>query len=454
MPGLLHTLFYFLVALTILVAIHELGHYWVARAVKVKVIRFSLGLGRPFWRYQKTPDSTEFTLSVLPLGGYVKMVDEREGEVAARDLPHAFNRQSLPKRVAIVAAGPIFNFLLALLLYWAIFMLGETGLRPVLGAVSPDTLAGQAGLVAGEEILSVAHQETPTWDMALTTLLEQSVEHESILLEVKTREGSVREVSLNIPSEIAQNPEKLHSQLGFKPYEPEFPARIGRIEPQGSAEKAGLKTGDLLLKVDGTAIRHWQQWVAYIRSHPDQVLQVDVEQADGVQTRVSLKPVAVDTPEGRIGRIGAAVAIPESFQASMQVEYRLSPGPALLAASHKTLEYSVLTLKMVGKMLTGKAAVENLSGPISIAQYAGQSASLGYIHFLRFLAIISISLGILNLMPIPVLDGGHLMFYAIEAVKGSPVSEQVQLRFQQMGMTILVALMGLALFMDIGRLFS
>ncbi len=454
MPDLLHTLFHFLIALTVLVAIHELGHYCVARWMGVKVIRFSLGLGQPFWRYQRNPEATEFTLSVLPLGGYVKMVDEREGEVAPRDLPYAFNRQPLPRRFAIVAAGPLFNFILAVLLYWAIFMLGETGLRPVLGKAAPETLAGQAGFMAGDEILAIEGKPTPTWDMALTTLLEQAVDHESMAVEVKKTEGSHQVLILNIPPDIAQNPEKLHKQLGFTPYEPEFPARIGKIEPHGVAEKAGLEVGDLLISVNDIPIRHWQHWVELIRSHPEQPLALTLERTNGVRTTLSLTPLAVDTPAGRIGRIGAGVSIPAAFQHEMRVEYQLDAGPALIAATRKTIEYSALTVKMVGRMITGRAAVENLSGPISIAQYAGQSARLGYIQFLKFLAIVSISLGILNLLPIPILDGGHLLFYAVEAIKGSPVSDRTQLWFQHIGMGLLIGLMGLALFLDIERLFS
>lgn len=455
MPSLLHTLFHFLVALAVLVTIHELGHYWVARWMGVKVIRFSLGLGRPVWRYQKHTEATEFTLSILPLGGYVKMVDEREGEVAAKDLPYAFNRQPLPRRVAIVAAGPLFNFILAILLYWAVFMLGETGLKPLLGNPAPATLAAQAGFATGDEILSVAGTATPTWELVLTTLLEQAVDHETMAVEVKKPDGHRQVLTLNIPDDVASNPEKLHAQLGFKPYEPEFPARIGTLEPHGAAEKAGLQVGDLLLSVDDIPIRHWQQWVAFIRSHPGETLDVVLEHANGVRSRLELTPLAVQTPEGQnIGRIGAAVAVPDDLQNSLQVEYRLAPGAALIAATRKTFDYSALTVKMVGRMVTGRAAVENLSGPISIAQYAGQSARLGYIQFLKFLAIVSISLGILNLLPIPVLDGGHLLLYAIEAVKGSPVSDQTQLWFQHIGMGLLLGLMSLALFLDIERLFS
>ncbi|MGI9211930.1 MAG: RIP metalloprotease RseP, partial [Methylococcaceae bacterium] len=370
------------------------------------------------------------------------------------DLPYAFNRQPLSHRAAIVAAGPAFNFALAVLLYWDIFMLGETGLRPVLGQAATDTLAAKAGFMAGDEILSVAGTATPTWDLVLTTLLEQAVDHENMDVEIKKPDDTVQVRTLNIPQDIAQNPELLHRQLGFKPYDPELPARIGALEPHGAAEKSGIQSGDLLVSVNDIPIRNWQHWVEFIRSHPEQTLTVTLDKTSGVRTSLALTPLAVDTPEGRIGRIGAGVAIPEEIENHMRVIYRLEPWPALVAASSKTLQFSALTLKMVGKMVMGRAAVDNLSGPISIAQYAGQSARLGYIAFLKFLALISISLGILNLLPIPVLDGGHLLFYAIEAIKGSPVSDKTQLRFQHIGVSILIGLMGLALFLDIERLFS
>jgi regulator of sigma E protease len=454
MFSLLHTLFYFVIALTVLIAVHEFGHFWVARRLGVKIIRFSLGFGKPIWRYQQTPDSTEFTLSALPLGGYVKMVDEREGEVAPRDLPFAFNRQPLLRRAGIVFAGPLFNFLLAVVVYWAVFMIGETGIRPVMGPVAKESLAGQAGFAEGDEIVAVDGEETPTWNYAITALLEKAVDQGAVPIRVKTLRGETRELTLNIPGEVAQQPELLNRSLGFRPWEPDLPPLIDRVEPGGAAESAGLKAGDLLVSVDGTPIGHWRQWVEYVRSHPDAALQLVVER-DGLRLPpVTIKPVAVDTAEGKIGRIGAAVRVPEDIAASMSVEYRLGFFPALAAAVDKTADYSGLTLRMIGRMLIGKAAIENLSGPISIAQYAGQSARLGFTQFLKFLAIISISLAVLNLLPIPVLDGGHLLFYAIEAVKGSPVSDRTQAYFQQVGIFILLCLMTLAFVLDIERLFT
>jgi regulator of sigma E protease len=348
----------------------------------------------------------------------------------------------------------LFNFLLAVVVYWAVFMIGETGIRPVMGPVAKESLAGQAGFAEGDEIVAVDGEETPTWNYAITALLEKAVDQGAVPIRVKTLQGETRELTLNIPGEVAQQPELLNRSLGFRPWEPDLPPLIDRVEPGGAAESAGLKAGDLLVSVDGTPIGHWRQWVEYVRSHPDAALQLVVER-DGLRLPpVTIKPVAVDTAEGKIGRIGAAVRVPEDIAASMSVEYRLGFFPALAAAVDKTADYSGLTLRMIGRMLIGKAAIENLSGPISIAQYAGQSARLGFTQFLKFLAIISISLAVLNLLPIPVLDGGHLLFYAIEAVKGSPVSDRTQAYFQQVGIFILLCLMTLAFVLDIERLFT
>jgi regulator of sigma E protease len=453
MFSLLHTLFFFVVALAVLIAFHEYGHYWAARRLGVKVIRFSLGFGKPLWSYQKTPDDTEFSVAALPLGGYVKMVDEREGEVAPADLPYAFNRQSVARRAGIVFAGPLFNFLLAILIYWVVFMLGETGMRPVLGPVAQGTLAAQAGFREGDEIVAVGEDKTPTWNLAINEVVERAMDEQPIPMTIRSKDGASRELTLNIPKDVAQQPEALYRSLGFKPWEPDLPPVIDRIEPGSTAEAAGLKPGDRIISGDGTSIETWKQWVDFVRSRPETLIKTVIER-DGVRMNFDLRPKAIDSAEGRIGRIGAAVRVPEDVSNAMQAEYRLGFFPALAAAVEKTTDYSALTLRMVGRMLIGKAAVENLSGPISIAQYAGQSASLGLGQFMKFLAIVSISLGVLNLLPIPVLDGGHLLFYLVEAVKGSPVSDKTQAYCQQIGMFVLLCLMGLAFFMDIERLFS
>jgi regulator of sigma E protease len=456
----IHTLFFFVVAIGVLIAFHEFGHFWVARKAGVKVLRFSIGFGSVLWRYQKSPDTTEYVVCAVPLGGYVKMADEREGPVAAEDLPFAFNRQSLSKRTAIVSAGPLFNLLLAVILLWFTFVYGETGMRPIIGPVAQGTFAAQAGLAEGEEIVAVNGKLTPTWMEALGAIFSAAMDAgQSIKIDVKTADETQRAKILTIPEAVGRDPGQLYKSLGLVPWSPPLPPVVGTVLENSVAERAGLRHGDLIVSADGEDMKDWTQWVEHVRKRPGVAMQVVIER-NGVRTPLQITPEAVDSEagseagseKGRIGKIGVAVDVPEELRKSLQVEYRLAPLPALAAALERTYFYSKTTLKMMGYMLMGKASVENLSGPISIAQYAGQSASMGLVHFLKFLALISISLGVLNLLPIPVLDGGHLLFYGIEALKGSPVSEQAQAWFQQIGIAILVSLMGLAFILDIGRL--
>lgn len=453
MPDIVQTTLAFLAALTILIAIHEYGHYWAAKRLGVKVLRFSLGFGKPIWRHQGTRSGTEFIVSMIPLGGYVRMVDEREGPVSAHDLPHAFNRQPLSSRIAIVAAGPVFNFLLAVLLYWVVFLSGETGLRPVLGDVPANSLAAEAGFRAGDEITAVGDESVPTWSEALGRLMEHVLDSEQIQITVRTSSGEVIQRMLSVPPELAQNPDKLQVHLGFSPWQPELEPIIERIEPGSAAERSGLKVGDRILNVEGTPVESWQQWVRYVRSHPDVLVHITIRR-QGDDMPMEIKPASETTPTGVIGRIGAAVEIPEQVRQQLTVTYQLGFFPALGSAFGKTYDYSVLTLKMIGRMLTGRAALENLSGPLSIAQYAGVSARMGLSHFLKFLAAISVSLGVLNLLPIPVLDGGHLALYGIEALLGRPLSEKTLMVFQQIGLFILISLMSLAFYLDLDRLFN
>ncbi|MDF1581830.1 MAG: RIP metalloprotease RseP [Methyloprofundus sp.] len=449
----LHSLFYFIVAIGLLVAVHEFGHFWVARKTGVKVLRFSIGFGKVIWKYQKDSSTTEYVLSAIPLGGYVKMVDEREGDVAPDDLPHAFSRKPLWARSAIVAAGPIFNLVLAILLYWLVFMLGETGMRPIVGAVEPTTLAAQAGFAEGEEIVAVNGIETKTWRETMETILTSAMDAETGLpIQVKNRDGILLTHTLVIPLAISQEPELLFKELGLKAWQPTIPSVVGKVIANSVAEQAGLQTGDLILSADGQEFKDWLEWVAYVQVHPGQAMAVLVER-DGLVVALSLTPESAIENEKIIGKIGVGVQVPEGLLDSLMVEYSLSPVDALVAAVERTWYYSGATLKMMGYMFVGKASVDNLSGPISIAQYAGKSAEMGVVSFLKFLAIVSVSLGVLNLLPIPVLDGGHLLMFAVEAVKGSPVAENVQLVFQQIGMAALLGLMILAVFLDIGRLF-
>ena len=450
----LYTIFHFIVAIGILVAIHEFGHFWVARKSGVKVLRFSIGFGKVICSYQKTSDSTEYVLSAIPLGGYVKMVDEREGEVDKADLPYAFNRQSLFARSAIVAAGPIFNLLLAIVLFWAVFMIGETGMRPIVGAIESGTLAAEAGFAEGEEILSVNDKQTPTWSEAMNLLFSNAMQGEK---EIKVTVKNDDEIELihflAFTGDDAKNPEQLYEKLGLKPWSPKLKAIIGKVIDNSPAKLAGLQLGDLIVTADDVAINDWMQWVEYVKARPEVTIQLMVER-DGVHLPMVIVPERIVTEEKDFGRIGAGVEIPKALIDSLRVEYSLSPADALVAAFERTWFYSTSTLKMMGRMIIGKASPENLSGPISIAQYAGQSAEMGLVPFLKFLALVSVSLGVLNLLPVPVLDGGHLMFFAIEAIKGSPVSEKIQIIFQQAGILVLMSLMVFAIFLDIGRLFE
>ncbi|BBL70742.1 RIP metalloprotease RseP [Methylogaea oryzae] len=449
----MHTVFFFLLALAILVAFHEFGHYWVARRLGVKVLRFSLGFGKVLWRYRKSPEDTEFTLSAIPLGGYVKMVDEREGPVAEADLPFAFNRQALWVRSSIVAAGPLFNFGLAVLLYWLVFVAGETGMRPVLGPVAPASLAAQAGFVEGDEIVSVESRATPTWSQVWGSLQSLATDSGSYRIQVTTGDGDTAERVLVVPPELAGHPEQLGRELGFRPWEPKLAPVLDKVLPGGAAAQAGLQPGDLVVEADGQPVESWRQWVEYVRQRPEQAIALTVDR-EGLQLSLTVRPFATVSEGEKVGKIGATVRIPPGLSEQMQVEYRLNPVSALGEAIARTAEYSWLTVKMVSRMFVGQAALDNLSGPISIAQYAGQSASMGWLQFVKFLAVVSISLGVLNLLPVPVLDGGHLFFFLIEGVKGSPLSEQAMAVSQRIGMAFLIFLMGLALMLDLQRLLA
>ncbi len=454
MIDLLHTLFYFLVAISVLVSFHEFGHFWVARKAGVKVLRFSIGFGKVLWSYQKKPGATEYVVSAIPLGGYVKMVDEREGEVKEADLPYAFNRQSLFARTAIVAAGPVFNLVLAVALFWSVLVIGETGIKPILGAVEQGTLAAGAGFVEGDEIISVNDKVTPTWTEAMSVMVSLALDGEQhIKVKVKNFDEQQAIRTLNLTDKDSENPDVLYQRLGFKPWSPSLQPIIGKVLPDSAALAAGLKQGDLIVSIDGTAIDDWMQWVAYVKNHAGVAIKLVIER-DGVRLPAAITPKSVVVGQNTEGKVGASVYIPEVLMKSVSVEYSLSPLAAIPVALETTYYYSVTSLKMMGKMLIGKASVENLSGPISIAQYAGQSATMGLVPFIKYMALVSVSLGILNLLPIPVLDGGHLLFFALEGIKGSPVSERAQIFFQQIGIALLVSLMALAMFLDVERLFQ
>lgn len=451
---MLHTLFFFVIAIGILISFHEFGHFWVARKTGVKVLRFSVGFGKVLWSHQKNPDATEYVLSAIPLGGYVKMVDEREGTVKPEDLPKAFNRQSLWVRTAIVAAGPIFNLMLAIALFWGVLVLGETGLRPVLGEVKQGTLAAAAGFVEGEEIISVNDKATKTWTQAMGDLITAAMDGElNIKVKVKNLADEQTDRTLTLNENDIKDSEKLYDRLGFKPWSPKLKPIIDKVLPDSAALAAGLKKDDLIISADGIPITDWMQWVDYVKKRPDIAISLVIDR-QGLRLTLPITPKSVQSGQEAEGKIGASVDMPEGLMKSMTVEYSLPSLEAIPVAFKTTYDYSLITLRMMGKMLIGKASVKNLSGPISIAQIAGESASMGLVYFIKFLALVSVSLGVLNLLPVPVLDGGHLMFFGIEAIKGTPVSEKVQIFFQQIGMALLLLLMVTAMVVDVQRLFD
>lgn len=443
-----------IVTLGLLIAFHEFGHFWTARRLGVKVLRFSIGFGKPIWSTRRGPDQTEYVVAAFPLGGYVKMLDEREGEVAQEELNRAFNRQSVWSRFAIVAAGPMFNFFFAILAFWLMYLIGVPGVKPIVGEVEPESVAAVAGFRAGDEIIQVDGDETPTWNVARITLLDKSLDSEKITLQVRGVDGELQRLELPLEGISAEIKQKdLLGYLGIRPYRPELPAVLGKLEPGGPAERAGLQTDDRIISINDQIISNWTALVDFIRTHPEQLVKLEIERK-GQALVIPVTTEKRETDSGVVGKIGAAPSKPVDFPKSHLAEVRYSFLEALGVAFVKTWKLSTLTLRMIGKMIVGEVSVENLSGPITIATYAGYTASVGLTSFLYFLAVVSISLGVLNLLPVPLLDGGHLMYYLVEMIKGSPLSDAVQSRMQQFGILILVMLMTLALYNDIARLFG
>ncbi len=416
------------------------------------MLRFSIGFGRPLLRWQRDPDDTEYVVAGIPFGGYVKMLDEHEGEVPEDQVHRAFNRQGLGTRAAIVSAGPLFNFLFAILVYWALFIAGDTGLRPVIGAVEPDSIAAHSGFEVGDELLRIGDRDSPTWESAVFALMAEAMDGEDLVVRVRDASGIEldRRVAGEAAASLPEEPDILN-RLGLSPQRPVLPPVIGELVPGDPAEQAGLRVGDRVTAVDGAPIASWAQWVDRVREHPGQALDVEVLR-DGAELTVSITPKEVATETETIGRIGAGVAADDDLYQAYRVDVRYGPVEALYRAGLKTLDMSALMLRVVGRMLTGQASVDNLSGPITIAETAGRTASYGLDYFVKFLAVVSISLGVLNLLPIPVLDGGHLLYFLIEWVKGSPLSEQAQMQGQKLGLVLLAALMTLAFYVDLSRL--
>ncbi len=455
MLGILYSIAAFIVAIGVLVTIHEFGHFWVARKMGVRVLRFSVGFGSPIWSWTSPRDGTEYVVAAIPLGGYVKMLDEREGNVDDAELEQAFNRKSVGKRFAIVAAGPMFNFIFAVVAYYLIFVTGVAGVKPMLGEVQQGTAAYSAGLKRGDVILAVNDVEVASWERLRFALLDHTIAGESIRVRVMTENQETYERVLDVDGINALQDEQIDpaTELGFTTWRPDIAPTIDEVIAGGAAEEAGVQQGDQVVAIGEIKIKNARQWVDLIRANPDQALSLQVLRGESI-VELTITPRGRTENAETFGYIGVRnrIDIPEDIRQQMTVTESFGLLGSIPESMQKTWDMTWLTLRVIGKLIIGEASVKNLSGPISIAQYAGVTASIGLEAFLGFLAIISISLGVLNLMPVPMLDGGHLFYYIIEMIKGSPVSEAVEIIGQKIGLALLIMLMSLAVYNDLMRI--
>ena len=441
------TALWFIVAISVLVAVHEYGHYIVGRWCGMKVLRFSIGFGKPLWKKTgKGPDRTEYCVSTIPLGGYVRFLDSREGPVDPEDEGRAFNQRPIPARIAVLLAGPFFNFFFAIFVYWLLFVGGEMVPRPAVGDVEPGSFADDAGLERGDRILMVGNDETETWEQALLAILDVMVSDGRIPLRVADADGNERSATIVVGDDRTRltEPGKLFDGLGFQPWRAN--SVVGEIQAGSAAESAGMLSGDRILSIDGKATPHFYDVVEAVYLRPNETVRVELERGVDVLTF----DVTLGTRDGPDGEVYGAFGYgPAEDLRDFRYERKYPPLRSVGEAVERTWDASIFRVKMLGRMITGDVSLKNISGPINIAQFARATAERGMTEFMAFLAIVSISLGVLNLLPVPVLDGGQIVYQLVEAAKGRPMSERAQIIGQQIGIFALILLMSFAFYNDL-----
>ena len=454
MGGALTNLLAFIVAISVLVAVHEYGHYIVGRWCGMKVLRFSIGFGKPLWmRVGKAPDHTEYCISAIPLGGYVKFLGERYGSgepVDPADEGRAFNHRPVWNRIAVLLAGPFFNFLFAFAAYWILFINGVPTMKPAVGVVEPDSYAAEAGLVFGDRIVSVGGREATDWETALVSMLDQMVGTGEVVLELEEQNGYRRAATMVVGDDASRltEPGMLFEGLGFEPWQP--PAEIATVEEAGAGYAGGIREGDRITSIDGEPVRHFGDLQRIVSERPGRDVVIDVDRSG--ETRSLDVRIGTRERDGQtFGYLGVGIG---DTVADYWYLRQFGPLQSIAQSVERTWSSTAFTVKMLARMVTGDVSIKNISGPINIAQFAGSTASAGINPFLNFLALVSISLGVLNLLPIPVLDGGQIVYHGIEGLKGSPLSERAQLIGQQIGIVALLLLMSFAFYNDIARILS
>ena len=441
----------FIVAIGILVAFHEFGHFWVARKLGVKVLRYSIGFGKPVLGFRRAGDPTEYVVSAIPLGGYVKMLDEREGEVQPHERHMAFNNQPKWSRLAIVTAGPLFNVILAVVFFTLVYLIGIQGVKPIVGDVIEQSYAQNGGFESGDRLIEVAGRPVRTWQEVRLAILDVAINQSRFETKVVDRDGVEKNKTIDLMgTPLLKNEGDLIERLGFHEWRPKIDAVIGEVQPNSAAERAGLRVGDRVLSANDEKIDSFEDWADFVRQRPEQVIDLAVLR-DGAEVGLVLVPDRIAENNLTIGRAGVYPLVPDGFREQRMVVVQYPIFESIVKGVEKTRQMTLLTFRLIGKLLIGEASIKNISGPIAIADYAGKSVTIGLNYFLELLAIISVSLAVLNILPVPLLDGGHVLYIVIEWIKGSPLSERAQVIGQNFGILLLGTLMMLAFYNDISR---